>query len=241
MKKSVEDKIKKAVESWENQKSDIGFDKDLVWQSIKMESTRTRLVIGWNKIAVILILLLITSGWGYSFIMNKKLQQDKIALLGNIQTLGTEIQIMKQNETIKVMTKAKTDTVVKVIHLDNNDGELVNKLDHLQQQNLKLNNELQEIQLRLKRKNIEYKILSDSMEILAMRTNQISNQDNKSAKDLDGNVLRVNEEQLLALSNDQKKKNQKQIPNQKSRIKLVIFNKQDKPVSKAPEKQGFRL
>ncbi len=236
MSELVERDIKKAIETWENKKTDIGFNKELVWNSINGIAEK-KTIFSWTKIASIVIIILLSSGLAYSIVSNHKLKKEKIALTGNIQTLGEEIQQLKNQRQTKIETIIKTDTIIKVI---NSKDEKENKsLNQLKYQNENLNNELNELKRIIQEQYIINQTLIDSIEFLAANLDnnvkpQIAHTENTSDK-----ILKVYESENFKSTNS--KLDYIKTDNQSKKIKFTLFNKQENTVYKAPTQQGIRF
>ncbi len=236
MSELVERDIKKTIETWENKQTDIGFNKNLVWNSINANAEKSTIYI-WTKIASILIIILLSSGLVYSIVSNHKLKKEKIALTGNIQTLGEEIRQLKNQQQTKIKTIIKTDTIIKVIKTPNKTE--INNLNQIKYQNENLNNKLNELKRLIQEQYNINQTLNDSIEFLAgnFKKNtkpQIANSENTSDQ-----ILKVYESQNIKFTNS--KLNQTKTNNQSKKIKFTIFNKQENTVYKAPTQQGIRF
>lgn len=236
MSELVERDLKKAIENWENKQTEIGFNKDLVWNSINGKADK-KTIFTWTKIASIIIIILLSSGLAYSIISNHKLKKEKIALTGNIHTLGEEIRQLNNQGQIKIETIIKTDTIIKVIKTP---GETENNtLNQLKNQNEDLNNELNELKRLIQEQYNINQTLNDSIEFLAGNFNkntkpQIANSGNTSDQ-----ILKVYESEDIKSTNS--KINHTNTNNQSKKIKFTIFNKQENTVYKAPTQQGIRF
>ncbi len=236
MSELVERDIKKAIESWENRKSDIGFNKDLVWNSIYVK-TEKKTVFTWTKIASILIIVLLSSGLAYSMLYNQKLKKEKIALIGNIHTLGEEIQHLKKQQQREKETIIKTDTIIKVINTTNkkdvdNLNQLINENKNLIKEQNKLKRLIQE----------QYNInqtLNDSIEFLAGNFNKNTKPQIVHSENYNDQILKVYESENIKSTNS--KLDHIKTNNQSKKIKFTIFNKQENTVYKAPTQQGIRF
>ncbi len=234
MSELVERDIKKAIESWENRKSDFGFNKDLVWNSINGKVEK-KTIYTWPKIASIFIIVLLCSGLAYSMVNNHKLKKEKIALIGNIHTLGEEIQQLKNQQRTK--TIIKTDTIIKAI---NTNTEIDNKnRNQLKYQNEILNNELTELKRLIQEQYNINQTLSDSIEFLAGNFNKNSKPQIVRSEDNNDQVLKVYESENIKTTNS--KLDPIKTNNQSKKLKFTIFNKQENTVYKAPTQQGIRF
>ncbi|MCW3787773.1 hypothetical protein [Plebeiibacterium sediminum] len=236
MSELVERDFKKAIENWENKKSDIGFNKDLVWNSINGKADK-KTIFTWTKIASIIIIILLSSGLAYSIISNHKLKKEKIALTGNIHTLGEEIRQLKNQGQIKIETIIKTDTIIKVIKTP---GETENNtLNQLKNQNEDLNNELNELKRLIQEQYNINQTLNDSIEFLAGNFNKNTKPQIANSGNISDQILKVYESEDIKSTNS--KVNQTNTNNQSKKIKFTIFNKQENTVYKAPTQQGIRF
>lgn len=112
MKQSIENQIKKSFESWDEQKSDIGFNKSELWASIHKGKQRSFKHFPWLRVASIALILLLSSALCHSLWIQKdiKLNQKRMAL---------EIIQLKQNTAIKpepiIETKIVYQTQIKEV------------------------------------------------------------------------------------------------------------------------------
>ncbi len=232
--------MKEAVESWEEKSSDIGFDKGLVWSSIASKKAKKENRITWFRVAVAVILLFISWGWGNSYFLNNKLRQEKIVMVGNIQTLGQEMKIFsdeKRDKTVEI--KVRVDTVIRVVTVEKKSDQLTIDYQNLLTQYQKLKLQHSEIENKLTASYNQYKVLEDSMSTLSINLQYYTNQQPYDLAFADKNIgLEVDEDALSALA-EQKNELVHSASKSKKKIKLVFFNKSESPNSKAPAKRGI--
>ncbi len=239
MKEFVEKDIKKAFESWDHKKSDIGFNKELVWKSIANKKTEKKIVLTWSKIASITVIILLCSGLAYAIVNNQILKKEKIALTGNIHTLGEEIQQLKCQQQTEIKTILKTDTIIKIINTTTEKDH--NSLNQLKNNNGNLINELNELKRLLQEQYNINQTLSDSIEFLAGNYTQSTDNQSKNSSKVADPSLKIKESEINDLSSTNFDKIETSNENRKSKLKFSIFNKQENTVYKAPNQQGIRF
>ena len=242
MSKSVEDKMKNAIESWEEKYSDVGFDKALVWKAVQTQKKGRLVYLNWYRVAVVVILLLMTWGWGNSYFANRKLQHEKVVMVGNIQTLGDEIkQLQQTNIKTKVVKEIVTDTVIKEVIIPTNKDSLLLKYQKLEKENREILTQLATLNEQLKEKDSNFIQLTNNYYALSEELETFKNQDNYDLAVYEKDLrLKVNEEALNELSQKSKAKESPSSSSQQ-KMKFVIFNKPKPSNSKAPAKRGIRL
>lgn len=106
MKQSIESQIKKSFESWDEQKSDIGFNKPELWASMNRDKKRSITRFPWLRVASIALILILSSVLCHSLWIQKdiKLNQKRMAL---------EIIQLKQSTPLKPEKLIETKVVYK--------------------------------------------------------------------------------------------------------------------------------
>lgn len=198
MKQSVEKQIKSAFENWDNQKSEIGFDKAALWNS--MQSKRSKVIyLTWFRAAAIIIILFLLGGLGHSYRMNRCLQISNNELLLELSKKQDvqKTEIKKEIET-KVIYKTQIKTVESK-HAKLALSKLNAKLEEIQLENTKLKEQLNQ-------QNIASNILSDSIINLQAQLKKSSEWYAQQLKNIEGKnqsnrlSIDIDEEALLALS-----------------------------------------
>ncbi len=243
MKKHVEDQIKKAIEAWDDKPTDLGLDKRLVWNAIAAVQPKIQHRISWYKIAVAVVLLFLTWGWGNTYFANRQLQNEKNMMANNIQSLSVELNQMHESKQEMLRYKEiKTDTVIKIINTASESLEhklLLQNKQQLEQMNNVLLAENSNLLAQLSAIHKQHLLLTDSLIVLAKRLEKEANVQSKTSsnkcKDL---ALQVNEEALALLSN-QSKEIINTAPTQKKKFEIVLFNKSESYTSKAPATTGI--
>ena len=80
MKQSVENTIKKVFDAWDEQSSDIGFNKDTLWQSIHPTPQKSTVLFSWTRVAAAAIVLFLAGGWLNAMYTNHQLKKEKLAI-----------------------------------------------------------------------------------------------------------------------------------------------------------------
>ncbi|WP_066632437.1 hypothetical protein [Labilibacter marinus] len=242
MKKHVEDQIKNAVDSWDQKTSDVGFDKNLVWDSIQSKSSKPSYHIHWFKIAAAVVLLLMTWGWGNTYFSSRALKQENIVMVGNIQTLGNEIKTLQQAKQRKIINEpAQTDTIIQLVNKPVESSELLNRYEEAKNKNNALEETIAILNQQLEMRDAQYKVLTDSFYVLNQDLEYYKSHNSYDLALADKNVkLEINEAALSAIST--KNTVEKNTPTEpKNKLKLVLFNKSKSSESKAPAAKGIRL
>lgn len=140
MKQSIENQIKETFESWDEQKSDIGFNKSELWASMNRDKKRSIILLPWLRVASIALILLLSSALCHSLWIQKdiKLNQKRMAL---------EIIQLKQNTAIKhepiIETKIVYETQIKEVESEAKKvayQKLIAEFKNLEHENIELKN-----------------------------------------------------------------------------------------------------
>ncbi len=240
MKKHVEDNIINAFETWDNQGTDIGFDKDAVWSAIQNQSGKNEGFI-WRKLAAVVIVLIAVSGMVYSFVRNQSLTQENNRLAAELQLRIDSVEYLKNNVKTNIVTHVKTDTVIqfvapKVVNETKSANEKA-----LEYKNKELAHELQRVHQLLQQRNNLCALLNDSVKIL-MASLQSLPANNTDSKDIvERELSSIDEGEYLAMIKDvSKQESTKETKAYKPRFKIVLFNNSDKSTAdnEAPRRQG---
>lgn len=233
MKRLVEQDVKKTVEAWDEKSSDIGYDKDFVWDSIQANTRGKSIRISWQQIAVAVIITFLLAGWGRSEYANMKLQQSTVTMANEIQTLNSKVKpdVLVQNEP-KYITKIVRDTIEKIIIQEVFVNASADQLTLLKQQHQQ---SLANAQSELVNTNEVLQQLQDSL-----ATVRLELQAYKQTEINDDIKFEINEAALVA-SLENKEGSEATSPQPKNKVKLVLFNKSKSSMSKAPAGGRIRL
>ena len=220
MKQSVENKIKEAFKAWDEEKTEIGFDKAALWASMNARKVKPVIYFSWYKVASIVIILLLSGALAFSFRAQCHLHCENQQLVLNLKQAkqADKPVIEKQiEEKIVYQTQIKE---VESASARKAFAELAEKCENLQKENTQLRQDVNQFE-------IKFTYLNDSLKNLEGNWARIENRYAMELKQLkassqsNGLSIDIDEEALLALANKMpKQENKHQQPTKKLILKF---------------------
>ena len=225
MERFFEEKIKESIISWEEKTTDVGFNRDVVWDSISTHNKRR--FIPWRKIAVASIFAIFVFGWGYSTWKNLELDKRNERLICEAETMNREVKELKEGKNLLVQEIFIHDTIW--IEVESEASKFrINKLEKKNEELELAYNKLNDL---FNTGNQEISILQDSLMDLTLLINEMSNY--QDVEDVNTYALNsqvgfeINEHSSDQIINDGLKVNSQRRNSKKGRFKLVLFNKME--------------
>ena len=239
MKQSVENQIKNAFESWDNEENTVGFDKAAVWSSMQTPKKNKVIYLTWFRAVAVIIILFLLSGWGYSYRLNQCLQMSQNQLRIELnQAKAQKTQVAQKEVETKIIYKTQIKTVESE-HAKTALANLTANLERFTSENEALQQQLNEEQLTTSSLqdsiNTLKNSLNDTNKWYALQLKKIENQNQTKGLSID-----INEEALMALSkNNSKTKKTTNNPNRK--FKITFKNKSSESETSAPLFKDFTM
>ncbi len=239
MENNVEENIKNAFDNWDNQSTDVGFDKGLVWKEIQKDEKEKSFV--WRNIAASILVLVSLSGLAYSFILNNSLVKVNDRLVARLQMQSDSIFSLQTAMNMQKILRPKSDTIVK----KKSETVIVSSIDkELEKRNELLAQELKRVNFLLEKKNDLCGLLSDSVKALITSLQSVPDVVNKTTKEVGVDLQGTDVAEYLAMSKKEPQKESKKESKQyRPRFKIVLFNnnKDKETAYEAPRMQGIRF
>jgi len=235
MKQSVENNIKTAFDAWDEHSSDIGFNKDTLWQSIHPNSRKSSSMFSWTRVAAAAIILFLAGGWLNAMYTNHQLKKEKLAIAEQLiqsqantikdtpiaELHSSEPQIIYKTK-IKQVESPQTQTML---------ADLAKKYQSVENTNVRLQQQMAETTLN-------NSVLNDSIQKLLGNLHEIKEayalqaQAIQPAKENELEI-KIDEAALLALSENQLPKQgvSKSTP---QKFQITLKNRMTKSESSAP-------
>jgi len=218
MKQSVENQIKEAFEAWDEEKTEIGFDKAALWASMNEKKAKPVIFFSWYKVASIAIILLLSGALAFSYRAECNLHCQN-------QQLSLDLKQAKQvNKPIiekQIEEKIVYQTQIKEVESSESRkafADLSMQYEDLKKENIRLKQNVNLFQM-------QYVSISDSLRSLegnwarieknyAMELEQL-----QASSQSNGLSIDIDEEALLALTAEMPKQEKR---NQQSTKKLTL-------------------
>lgn len=232
MKQSVENQIKEAFEAWDDEKTEIGFDKAALWTSMNENKQKPIIFFSWYKVASIAIILLLSGALAFSYQAQCHLHCQNQQLVLNLkQAKQTSKPIIEKQIEEKIIYQTQIKEV-ESSQARKAFAELTTQYKSLLKENTQLKHEALQSEMK-------YASLSENLKSLegnwarieksyAMELKQLKafSQSNSLSIDID-------EEALLALADEiPKQENKNQSPTK--RLTLKFKNSRSKSETSAP-------
>jgi len=232
MKQSVENKIKEAFEAWDEEKTEVGFDKAALWASMNENKLKPIILFSWYKVASIAIILLLSGALAFSFQSQCDLQcQNQQLVLSLKQTKQTNKPLIEKQIEEKIVYQTQIKEV-ESSEAKKAFAELSTEYEYLQKENIRLKQDVNQFET-------QFVYLSDSLKSLegnwtriekgyAMEIEQL-----KASSQSTGLSIDIDEEALLALADEMPKlENKNQSPTK--RLTLKFKNSSSNSETSAP-------
>lgn len=242
MKRYVEQEIKQAVQSWDERKTDLGFDNEMAWGMVLNRTPKKRFSISVFKVAAVLLLFFVAAGWAHSLFVIQRLKQDKIAVVGQVKFLEEEIvSVRKYKQSNNLVGSVQVDTVYKTITKQIESVQLQQQCNHIELQNSGLHQDIDHLKQQLNTLKSQYNVLGDSLLVLTTSLKNYEEQSYDMAVVNTQPVLKINEEVLESLSNERSELDVAKPIADNRKLKIVFFNKTESFLSKAPEQRRIKF
>lgn len=235
MKQSVENTIKKAFDAWDEQSSDIGFNKDILWQSIHPTPKKSAAIFSWTRVAAAAIVLFLAGGWLNAMYTNHQLKKEKLAIAEQLdQSKAIHRKDLPSTELTPVEPKIVYKTKIKKVESPQTQtmlADLAKKFRSAENTNKLLKQQMAETSSR-------NSLLNDSIQKLLVNLHKIEDayalqaQANQAPKENELEI-RIDEAALLALSENQATK-QRAAKTPPRKFQLTLKNRMTETESSAP-------
>lgn len=205
MKQSVEKQVKQAFDVWDEQKSEIGFDKTALWAVMNEKKAKPIVHFSWYKVASVLIILFLSGALLFSFQSQQALKQSNAQLA--LDLCKTK-RVAKPKLKEKIIEKIVYQTQIKEVESASVKREfegLLRQYENLQKENLQLKQNALQSEMR-------YALLTDSLKGLEVDWASVENsyiveiEQLKTSSQANGFTVDIDEEALLALASQKKNK-----------------------------------
>ena len=220
MKQSVENQIKEAFEAWDEEKTEVGFDKSALWTSMNENKLKSIIIFSWYKVASIAIILLLSGALAFSFQAQCDLQcHNQQLVLSLKQTKQTNKPVIEKQIEEKIIYQIQIKEVESP-EARNAFAELETQYENLQNENIRLKKDVNQFET-------QFAYLSDSLKSLegnwarieksyAMEIEQL-----EASSQSNGLSIDIDEEALMALANEMpKQENKNQQPTKRLTFKF---------------------
>ncbi len=235
MKQSVENNIKKAFDAWDEQPSDIGFNKEALWQSIHPAPGKKIMVLSWTRAAAAILICILAGGWLNAMYTNQQLKKEKQTLADQLEQ-STHTRPTNIPTTEQAPSKPQIIYKTKIKEVDSPHSQTM--LAKLARKYQSVENENELLKQQIKQVTSSQMLLNDSIQGLLGNLRNIEHayalqtQATQAPKD---NTLEItiDEEALLALTAYEKAvpQSHKSAPRQ---FQLTLKNNLEKPEKSAP-------
>jgi len=197
MKQSVEEQIQNAFEKWDDQKSDIGFDKDALWDRMPVADEKKKRL-PWFKLVAVAIIFLLSSALALTLFQKQDLKQSHLALQAQVETL--------ENVKPEIETHTEQKIVYKTKEVVSNQAK--EEIQHLNKEKLALQSQIDRLRIKLAINSSIQKYLKDSIQGIHqqyLKTQQLFAQKLAELKNVNQNQaleVEIDQEALLALKKD---------------------------------------
>lgn len=199
MKQSVEKQIKQAFDTWDEQKSAIGFDKAVLWDSIAKPKQAPTIRFTCLRVASVAIILFLSAACLYFFQVQQALEQSNKQLALELQQAGQSVPPVVEKS---IETKLVYQTQIKEVESPQMKAalaELTHQFESIQKENLKLKQEVQQFETSFAYLNDSIKSLEGNWAVLE-KAYALELEHLKVSNQNAGFSIDINEEALLALS-----------------------------------------
>jgi len=205
MKQSVEKQVKQAFDVWDEQKSEIGFDKTALWAAMNEKKAKPVIHFSWYKVASVLIILFLSGALLFSFQSQQALKQSNVQLA---LELDKTKRVAKPKLEEKIIEKIVYQTQIKEVESASVKKEfagLLQQYENLQKENLQLKQNALQSEMR-------YALITDSLKGLEVDWARVENsyiveiEQLKASSQANGFTVDIDEEALLALAGQKKNK-----------------------------------
>ncbi|MBI9063557.1 MAG: hypothetical protein JEZ14_16360 [Marinilabiliaceae bacterium] len=235
MKQSVENTIKKAFDAWDEQSSDIGFNKDTLWQSIHPTPQKSPAIFSWTRIAAAAIVLFLAGGWLNAMYTNHQLKKEKLAITQQLDQ-SKAIHIKDTPSTVLPPAPAKIVYKTKIKKVESPQTQTMLADLAKKYQSVENTNEL--LKQQMAETTSSNSVLNDSIQKLLVTLHEIEKayalqaQANQPAKENELEI-KIDEAALLALSESQAPQQRvaKETP---QKFQITLKNRMTKTESSAP-------
>lgn len=232
MKQSVENKMREAFEAWDEEKTEIGFDKAALWASMNENKVKPIISFSWYKVASIVIILLLSGALAISFQAQCDLQCQNQELALNLKKAK---QTNKPRIEKQIEEKIVYRTQIKEVESANARKvftDLTTQYENLQNENVRLK---QDVNLY----KAQFACLNDSLKSLngnwarIEKSYEMEIAQLKASSQSKGLSIDIDEEALLALANEMPKQENKNQQSTKG-LTLKIGNSSSESETSAP-------
>ncbi|MGZ2371174.1 hypothetical protein ACXR6G_15455 [Ancylomarina sp. YFZ004] len=232
MKQSVENQIKEAFEAWDEEKTEVGFDKAALWTSMNENKLKPIIFFSWYKVASVAIILLLSGALAFSFQAQCDLQcQNQQLVLSLNQTKQTNKPVIEKQIEEKIVYQTQIKEVESA-SARKAFADLAFQYENLKKENVLLKKDLNQF-------DSQFAYLSDSLKSLEGNWARIEKgyamelQQLKASSQSNGLSIDIDEEALLALANEMpKQENKNQEPTK--RLTLKFRNSSSNSETSAP-------
>ena len=197
MKQSVEEQIHDIFEKWDEQKSDIGFNKEALWNKMPVaDENKKRLP--WFRIAAVIIIFFLSSALTFTFYQKENLEQKQIVLQDQINALQNTKPMVKTLREEKIVYKTKEIVSEKA----------KNTIQQLSKDKLALQSKIDKLRIKLAINSSVQKYLKDSIQNIQreyLKTQEFFAKKFADLKNVNQNQpldIEIDEEALLALKEE---------------------------------------
>ena len=235
MKQSVEKHIKKAFDTWDEQSSDIGFNKDILWQSIHPTHKKDNAVFSWTRVAAAALVLLMAGGWLNAMYTNRQIKKEKFALAEQLE----QSKIINRKDTPSAeLPTAEPQIVYKTKIKEVDSPQTRTMLADLAKKFRSIENTNELLKQQMEQATSSNTVLNDSIHRLLVNLHKMEEAYALQAQAIQppkGNELEINidEVALLALSENQTTKQRVSKPNHR-KFQISLKNELTNTETSAP-------